>query len=134
MPFQDPRPWYRVRWSLVVAVLLTFIGAAFIHHEINRPIEITVNSGPVGQSKTLKERMIFLVSIERAFHKKGWLASFGLEGEDGKTITAHWERFNKEFARQIAESQDIVTNLREMGFKQLIMRNGKQDWNINLRN
>jgi len=78
--------------------------------------------------------MLFLVSIEKAFQKKGWLATFDLEGEEGKTIKVFWESLNKPMARQIIKSQDIIPDMREMGFKRLLLNNGKQEWDVDLKN
>jgi hypothetical protein len=130
----NTRPWYKVRRQFLVIAITAIIGSAYLRYQIHKPIEISISSAPTGQDKTLKERMIFLVSLEKAFHKKGWLASLDLEGEDGKTIKVYWEQLNRPMVKQIAESQDIIPDLRDMGFKRLELRNGKHEWDIDLKN
>jgi hypothetical protein len=128
------RPWYKVRWQFVLIALVVTIGSAYLHNLSKKPLEISITTGPTGQNRTLKERMLFLVSIEKAFQKKGWLATFDLEGEEGKTIKVFWESLNKPMARQIIKSQDIIPDMREMGFKRLLLNNGKQEWDVDLKN
>src|SRR6266702_3710740 len=112
---QYKRPWYRMRWQLALIVVAAIIGSVYLRYQAEKPLEISIMTGPTGQNKTLKERMIFLVNLERAFHKKGWPASFDLEGDDGKTLKLYWERINRPLARKIVESPEIVPELREMG-------------------
>jgi hypothetical protein len=115
--------------SLVAVVL-----SAFIYHQVNRSPEISITSGPIGQNKTLKERMIFVVGLEKSFHKRGWLASIDLEGEDGKTLKVYWEQLNLSFVKQLFKNQDVIVDIREMGFKNLMISNGKVEWNVDLKN
>lgn len=130
----NTRPWYRVMWPLVVIAVAAIISSAYLRYQSQRPIEVSVTSGPTGQTKTLKQRMIFMVSLEKAFHSKGWPASFDLQGEDGKIITVYWEQLNRSLVQQIAKSQDIVADMREMGFKRLVMRSAKKTWDVDLKN
>lgn len=118
-------------WLLAIAIIL--ISTVF-YYRTSRPLEITTVSGPIGQKATLKQRMIFLVSIEKAFHQKGWLASFDLEGEDGKYLKVYWEQLSQPFATQLIRNQVMINDIREMGFKRLILNNGKRTWNIDLKN
>jgi hypothetical protein len=78
--------------------------------------------------------MIFAAGLEQNFHKKGWIAKIDLEGVDGKTINIYWDQLNVSFVRMIVKSQDIVGDIRELGFKKLLMSNGKDKWDIDLKN
>jgi hypothetical protein len=130
----NTRPWYRIMWPLAVIAVAAVIGSAYLRYQSQRPIEVSVTSGPTGQTKTLKQRMIFMVNLEKAFHRKGWPASFDLQGEDGKIITVYWEQLNRPLVQQIAKSQDTVADMREMGFKRLVMRSAKKTWDVDLKN
>lgn len=130
----NTRPWYRIMWPLAVIAVAAIISSAYLRYQSQRPIEVSVTSGPAGQTKTLKQRMIFMVSLEKAFHRKGWPASFDLQGEDGKIITVYWEQLNRPLVQQIAKSQDIIADMREMGFKRLVMRSAKKTWDVDLKN
>lgn len=78
--------------------------------------------------------MIFVVDLEKSFHKKGWPAAIDLEGEDGKTLKVYWEKLNLPFVRGLVKSQDVIGDIREMGFKHLIMTDGKLRWDVDLKN
>jgi hypothetical protein len=76
------QPWYKMRWQVWLISLVVVVLSALIYHQANRPPEITITSGPTGQNKTLRERTIFVVGLEKLFHKRDWLASIDIEGED----------------------------------------------------
>lgn len=105
-----------------------------MRYQSTRPIEVQVTSAPTGQDKTLKNRMIFLFTLERSFHKKGWLASLDLEGENGNVLKIYWESINLPFVKQMLKTTDLIQDIREMGFKRLVMNNGKQEWDLDLKN
>ena len=131
---ENKRPWYRIRWLFAVIAITVIIGSAYLHYQSQKPFEISVTTGPTGQNRTLKERIIFMVGLEKALHKKGWPASLDMEGEGGKTIKVYWEQLNLPMARKIVKSKDIIPDLRDMGFKRLVLRNGKQEWDVDLKN
>ncbi len=128
------RPWYKVNWKFLVIALAVFPLAFYVHTQTNKPLAVEVTGGPVGQGKSLKSRMIFLDSFERSMRKKGYLATLDLAGEDGKTLVIFWDGMSYEFARQMVKSKSVVTDLREMGFKRLIMKNSKKLWDVDLKN
>lgn len=131
---ETKRPWYRIRWQLVVFAVISVAGSFYFRHLSERSLEVAVTTGRIGQNKTLKERMIFLVTLEKAFHRKGWLASLDLAGEDGKTLTVYWEQLDRPMARQIVRSTEIIPELRDMGFKRLVLRGKRQEWDVDLKN
>jgi hypothetical protein len=123
-----------MRWQVWAFAIRAILASVYIHSHAKQLIEISVSSGPSGQDKTLKNRMVFLVTLEKAFHKKGWLASFNIEGDDGKTIKIYWEQLKLPFVKHLVGNHDIIADLREMGFKFLIMTDGKTTWNVDLKN
>jgi hypothetical protein len=130
----NKRPWYKLRWQLTVIAAIAITGSLYLRNHVQKPIEIPITSGPTGQDRSLKERMLFVVNLEKAFRKKGWLASLDLEGKDGKTMVIFWDQLNRPLALQMVQSKQTVADLREMGFKRLAMRNGKQKWDFDLKN
>jgi hypothetical protein len=78
--------------------------------------------------------MIFVVGLEKSFHKRGWPASLDLEGVDGKTIKVYWEQIKLPFVKQLVKNQEVIADMREMGFKHLIMTDGKLVWDVDLKN
>jgi hypothetical protein len=80
---------------LALIAVLSFSFMAYYCRQLVKPLEITVKSGPIGQRRTLKDRMLFVVNAEKTFHKKGYLASFDLEGENirgssGQNVTKQY--------------------------------------------
>jgi hypothetical protein len=128
------RPWYQIRWQLILTALVTILLSAYLHYQLSKPLEISVTSGPTGQDKTLKQRMVFLDHLEKDFRKKGWPASFYLEGEDGKTLKISWARLKRPFVKQMVQNPDIIADFREIGFKILVFKNGTNEWDVDLRN
>lgn len=78
--------------------------------------------------------MIFVVGLEKLFQKKGWTASIDIVGVEGKTLRVSREKLNPFLVKQLLGNQEIVANIREMGFKTLIMAGGKITWYIDLKN
>jgi len=78
--------------------------------------------------------MIFIVILQKSMHKKGWIASLDLEGEDGNILKIYWESINPPFVRQMLKSTELIQDIREMGFKRLVLNNGKEKWDIDLKN
>ena len=70
--------------------------------------------------------MLFVVNVEKTFRKRGWLASFELEGENGKALILFLEKMNRPLAREMVRNEEIIGEIRDMGFKRLIMRNRKR--------
>ena len=134
MDLENNRAWYKVRWQIWLILLVAILVIAASLYQLTRPIEVQVASALTGQTKTLKNRMIFVAVLEKSFHKKGWLASLDLEGENGNILKIYWESINRPFVMQMLKATGPVQDIREMGFKRLVMNNGKQEWDIDLKN
>jgi hypothetical protein len=131
----DKRPWYQVKWQIWLILLILVATATILYLQSNRQIELSITtSGPIGQRKTQKQRMIFAASLEKSFHKRGWPATIDTEGEDGKTLKIYWAELNFSMAEQMVKHQQIVSDIREMGFKQLVLKNDNEIWKIDLKN
>lgn len=130
----ESRPWYKVRWQIwifaVVGIPMSFLFTKYV----TRIPEVAVTSGPVGQNRTLEERMTFVAKLEKSFHARGWPASIDLEGEEGKVLKVYWEKLDPPMVRQLVKSQEIVADIREFGFKSMVLRSDKKIWDINLKN
>jgi hypothetical protein len=101
----------------------------------NKPLEISIGaSGPTGQDKTLKQRIVFAGIIEKSFRKKGYLTTVQLQGEDGKTIKVYWPGLGLPLVEQMISNEQLITDFREMGFKKLVLWNHYNTWNVDLKN
>jgi hypothetical protein len=124
-------------WLCIILALITassFSFTAYYCHQLGKPLEVTVKTGPIGQHRTLKDRVLFVINVEKTFRKRGCLASFDLEGENGKTLILFLEKMNRPLAREMLRNEEIIGGIRDMGFKRLIMRNGKEEWDVDLKN
>lgn len=131
----NKRPWYQVKWQIWLILLILVTTATVLYFQANERIELSINtSGPIGQNKTLEQRMIFAASLEKSFHKRGWPASIDTEGEDGKTLKIYWAELKLSMVEQMVKHQQIVSDIREMGFKQLVLKNDNKMWKIDLKN
>ena len=119
---------------LALIAVSSFSFTAYYIYQLSKPLEVTVRTGPIGQNRTLKDRMVFMVYLEKTFHKRGWLASFDMEGENGKTLIFFLEKMNRPLAREMVKNEEIIGEIRDMGFKRLKLRNGKEEWDVDLKN
>jgi hypothetical protein len=132
LPKSKRQFWLCMIFALIAVLSFSFM--AYYIHQLGKPLEITDKTGPIGQNRTLKDRMLFLVNVEKTFRKRGWLASFDLEGENGKTLIMFLVKMNRPLAREMVRNEEIIGEIRDMGFKRLILRNGKEEWDVDLRN
>lgn len=130
----ESRPWYKVRWQIWILALVGIPMSFLFMKYVTRVPKVSIVSGPVGQNRTLKERMIFVAKIEKSFHARGWPASIDLEGEEGKVLKVYWEQLDHSLVRQLVKSKEIVADIRELGFKRMVLRNDKEKWDIDLKN
>ena len=133
-PDANKRPWYKIKWQIWLILLVVVVLSAYLLSKVEKSPEIAITSGPVGLDKTPKQRMIFARSIENSFRKKGRQASIDVEGEDGKTLKIYWTELNLPMVKEMVNHQKIISDFREMGFKQLVLRNNNKAWNIDLKN
>jgi hypothetical protein len=119
---------------LVLIIVSSFSFTAYYIHQLGKPLEVTVKTGPIGQNRTLKDRMLFVVNVEKVYRKRGYLASFDLEGENGKTLIFFLEKMNRPMAGGLVRTDEFVEEIRDMGFRRLVLRNGKEEWDVDLKN
>jgi len=133
-PDADKRPWYKLKWQIWLIVLVFVVSSVYLFSKVDRIPEIPATSGPIGLDKTIKQRMLFARSLDNSFRKKGWHAFIEVEGEDGKTLKIYWPELNLPMVKEMVNHQKIISDIREMGFKQLVLRNNNKAWNIDLKN
>jgi hypothetical protein len=133
-PDAGKRPWYKLRWQIWLILSVAVVSSAYLFSKGDTTPEIPATSGPVGLDKTPKQRMLFARSLDNSFRKKGWHAFIDVDGEDGKTLKIYWPELNLSMVKEIVHHQKIISDIREMGFKQLVLRNNSKAWNIDLKN
>lgn len=130
----ESRPWYKVRWQIWLLAIIAVPLFIFLCRLAFTVPEVSIATGPIGLHKTLKDRMVFVVNLEKSFHKRGWPASIDLEGEDGKVLKVYWEKLNLPFVRRLVKSPDIVADIRSLGFKKIVLRSDNEQWDIDMKN
>jgi hypothetical protein len=99
------------------------------------PITTSVSGSPAGQTVTFDQRANFAKSFGDLFRAKFGESKISIQGGDGKSLVITWINVDKPFARQMAANESILKDLREMGFKRLILTNGnKSNWDVDLKN
>jgi hypothetical protein len=127
------RSWQSKQWLLLLLCLI--IGAFFYWLKQEEPVEIPDQGQPIGQSVSSEKRQVFSKTFGKSLQSKFKDASVSIQGEAGTTLKITWQAVNKPFAVGMANNKDVITDLREMGFKRLIMTDGdKTTWEVDLRN
>jgi hypothetical protein len=133
-PNIPPLPWYRLRLKVLLPVLACIPLAVFIYIQTHKPLEVPPQSGPIGQNFSIKQRIIAISHTSKLFHRRGWPASFELRGPEGKILHIYWEQLRRPLAQMLVHNNEFVQELREMGFKRLVMESGKETWDVDLKN
>ena len=126
----------------VVWLLLTMVGLAswgiWRYWDLRTPhitnLQITTSSPPAGKNVTREQRLKFAQEYEKIFHGKGMEAKITTKGEGETSIIIAGKVVSTPTVVKMKDNVDAVSDLRDMGFKTLIMTNGKDTWIVGLRN
>ncbi len=97
-------------------------------------LQISTISPPIGQGASPEQRIKFAKEFEKLFQKKGMEATVTTSGDQQRIVTISGKIVNGPVARAMTDNVDAISDLREMGFKTLVMTDGKVAWNIDLKN
>ena len=126
-----------VVWVLLLLVALSSWGIWKYQNtkagRVNN-LQITTTSPPIGQGVLPEERIRFAREFEKQFHDKGMDAAVNTQGQLEKTIIIRGNIVNGPLVFRMAKSKASIQDLREMGFKSLILTDGKATWNVYLKN
>lgn len=100
------------------------------------PIAIKLNDPtPRGQAASADQRQRFGMNFRQKFSGKFQGSKVDVEGDGSKTLRIEWTGVDRPFAATIAESGEIIDDLRELGFKHLIITDGhRSTWDVDLKN
>lgn len=100
------------------------------------PLEIRLSdTTPRGQEVSAEQRQRFDVNFQEKFAKKFQGSNVNLEGDGNTTLRIEWPGVDRSFAATIIEEEEIIRDLRDMGFKRLIISDGhKSTWDVDLKN
>lgn len=127
----DNRPQ---RWT-VLLVALSAIACMLASCNSQEPLQVSAPIAPAGQNVTLEQRVKFAKHLGEQFQRKYPDGSVTAEGSGGTTLKLQWTGVDRPLASSFVKNEGMITDLREMGFKRLIVTDGyRSTWNVDLKN
>lgn len=127
------------RLLLLAGILVLLLSMAFgMRSKAAKlpPTEIRLSdTTPRGQEVSAERRQRFGLNFQEKFAKKFQGSKVNLEGDGNKTLRIEWSGVDRSFAATITEAEEIIRDLRDMGFKRLVISDGhKSTWDVDLKN
>jgi hypothetical protein len=97
-------------------------------------LQITTTKPPAGKSLLPEQRRKFALDYENKFKDKGMNATVTTTGDFHTTILIQGNVVNGPSVHGMKDNVNEIQKLRGMGFKHLIMTDGKLSWDIDLKN
>ena len=97
-------------------------------------LHVSTSSPPIGQSILPEHRIKFAKGFEKMFHDNDMDAKVTTNGDKQTIITISGPVVIEPIVNKMKDNVDVIKDLREMGFKHLIMTDGKISWDIDLKN
>lgn len=127
---------------LIMAFVIFAISWGFWKHQYPyeeyvsvKFIGITTSSLPTGKKGVLPEqRRAFALEFEKKFKDKFPEVTVTTTGDFHTSLLMKSKIINEQFALQMKGRAEAIHDFREMGFKRLIMYDGKTAWVIKLKN
>jgi hypothetical protein len=97
-------------------------------------LQVMTTNPPAGKSQLPEQRRKFTLEFEKKFKDKGKNATVTTTGDFHTTILIQGNMVNDSLVHGMKDNNVVIQDLREMGFKRLIMTDGKVSWDIDLKN
>jgi len=97
-------------------------------------LQVSINSPAKGQRVLPEQRIKFAMGLEKMFHDKNMDAKVTTHGDMQTIITISGPVVIESIVHKMKDNIDFMQEIREMGFKHLIMSDGKGTWDIDLKN
>ena len=126
-----------VLWALLLVIIVSLwslwnFQRAKTQH-VNY-IHIKTSNPPAGYNLLPEQRRTFALDFEKKFKKKVTNATVTTTGDFHTTILIQENIVNGPLVHGMMDNAEAMQDLREMGFKHLIMTDGKVSWDIDLKN
>jgi hypothetical protein len=95
-------------------------------------LAIKTKLSPMGQGVLPEQRRAFALKYQNIANYKD--AIFTTTGDFHTTFSIQTNLINSNKVRSMISIEEPFSDLREIGFKHLIMSNGKEAWDVDLRN
>ncbi|GLI37559.1 hypothetical protein KI811_07965 [Geobacter hydrogenophilus] len=127
------------RLLLLAGILVLLLSMAFgmrLKAAKLPPPEIRLtDTTPRGQGVSAEKRQRFCLNFKEKFSRKFQGSKVDVEGDGNRIFRIGWSGVDRSFAASITETAEIIKDLRDMGFKYLIISDGhKSTWNVDLKN
>ena len=121
--------------KIIPLILIILAGTFLTSCNSDGPITVSVSGAPIGQAVTVNQRAYFAKDFGDRFRAQFGESEVWAKGMDGKTLVIKWINVSRPFAAEFVASEEIVKDLREMGFKRLILTDGhRSNWDVDLKN
>jgi hypothetical protein len=97
-------------------------------------LQITASSPAIVQSVPSEQRIKFAKDFQKQFHDKGMDATVTTHGDQQNILTISGKVVNDPSVHRMKDNVEAIQDLRENGFKHLVMTDGKLSWDIDLKN
>jgi hypothetical protein len=124
-----------IRKKITALVFIALSAISLASCSSKEPIAVSVSGPPLGQGVSAVQRLKFARSFGDRFRAKFGDSDISTSGEAGKTLVIKWINVSRPFASKFAANEEIVKDLREMGFKRIILTDGyRSNWDVDLKN
>jgi hypothetical protein len=97
-------------------------------------LPITTSSAPAGYKVLPEQRRVFALEFGEKFKAKYPDAAVSTSKDLHTSLLIRGGMINEPFALAMKDNTGIIGDMREMGFKRLIMTDGKTAWVVDLKN
>jgi len=97
-------------------------------------LQVVTTNPPAGKSLLPEQRRKFSLEFEKKFKDKDMNATVTTTGDYHTTILIQGNIVNESLVFGMKDNNVAIQDLREMGFKHLIMSDGNATWDIDLKN
>lgn len=126
------------RLALIIAAVVVVIAVVVIALRLRGPEQLpatfTGPTTPIGADFPKEQREVFAKQLEENFRVKKIPATVTAMGNNSTTLEMNIPNSDKEKAKITAGNAAIISQLRVMGFKQITITNGKESWQVDLKN
>jgi hypothetical protein len=97
-------------------------------------LQVTTAAPAAGKGLSPEQRRVFAMDLGRQFKDKGKDATVTTTGAYHTVIVIRGAMVNKALVYEMKDNATMMQDLREMGFRHLIMTVDKATWDVDLKN
>ena len=130
------RPWAKI--IFIPAFLLFAVAWGIWKYQYRpkarvNPVQTAISSQPQRQKQTKAERQALAGVFEQKIREKGMVAAVTITDDEASTVNVKSADIDDLIIREVAKNEKARHDLYVMGFRHLIMTNGRTTWKIDLK-